>query len=836
MEPGEVSAGLSGTLDVHIDDRDMSFMVGGEFGEPPVAITLAGRLITDAPWVAPFDGKLGPASTQWLTVRELGMALSFNPVSASLGLGLYGDADIASKNLQIDIVLALNVTTGVPTNFAFQGASTTSFSIDDLILLQQQLAAASGGPTVPSGVVPNFEIRPVDPQTPIEVKFAVRNSSDIRQGFALKGALYAPLAPAASLELIAEVDSEISTSGILIYGNAPHDITVAQLSLNQPMVNIALEPLPPSGLFVLRGEVVFPWFTKSIDVELSKEADVSQAIQNITSIVSAWNQFAADPVYAVETSLTGPSGLFAVAGVPEPLWVQPLFSSIGTMQDLFSGSDPQTLLGCALAGVNQTTAPFAGEELGYSFRCLTGGKEADKCWIVPPSWTSTRAKVKKTTSYCKSRNRLGICTSWGTRVTYVCPALTVSSGGKCYNRPPGPPRLASPSTPQQVCLGVQSGGKCWLVPPTPAIETTIPGSCTTYGTSCSVDGLLNGTISTLIKNKVEALVGGVQSGGDAGGGPSPGSTVLDLEFGAGWDHYGGDYAPAVVRKHGEICQVEGLARTYHAGTTTQKHVATLPPECRPAKRLIFNLNNQANTARVDVLPDGKILWVAGGADYRWVSLSGIRFSPGAAGAVTLAAGWQNYGGSYGEVRFHRQGDVCVVQGLVKTSDSTSQAHIATLPAECRPPDLLIFNQNKNNKTARVDIRPDGRISWVAGGTSDGWISLSGIAFGTAGEPVTEFGSGWSNYGGVFQDATVSRESGLCFVNGLLRTSNGSVDAQKHLATLPSDCRPAGQLVFNLNNHDKTARVDVHPDGRVTWVAGGAGYSWISLSGIGFEAN
>ena len=74
------------------------------------------------------------------------------------------------------------------------------------------------------------------------------------------------------------------------------------------------------------------------------------------------------------------------------------------------------------------------------------------------------------------------------------------------------------------------------------------------------------------------------------------------------------------------------------------------------------------------------------------------------------------------------------------------------------------------------------------------------------------------------------------MNGMLRTSNASVDTQKHLATLPPDCRPAGRLVFNLNNHVNTARVDVHPDGRVVWVAGGAGYQWISLSGIGFEAN
>ena len=52
------------------------------------------------------------------------------------------------------------------------------------------------------------------------------------------------------------------------------------------------------------------------------------------------------------------------------------------------------------------------------------------------------------------------------------------------------------------------------------------------------------------------------------------------------------------------------------------HLATPPTTCRPTKRLIFNLNNHAATSRVDVLPD-KIVWVAGGMNHRWMSLSGI---------------------------------------------------------------------------------------------------------------------------------------------------------------------------------------------------------------------
>ena len=42
----------------------------------------------------------------------------------------------------------------------------------------------------------------------------------------------------------------------------------------------------------------------------------------------------------------------------------------------------------------------------------------------------------------------------------------------------------------------------------------------------------------------------------------------------------------------------------HGGSWS--HISTLPVECRPYKRLIFNLNNHQSTSRVDVLPDRRV--------------------------------------------------------------------------------------------------------------------------------------------------------------------------------------------------------------------------------------
>lgn len=56
-------------------------------------------------------------------------------------------------------------------------------------------------------------------------------------------------------------------------------------------------------------------------------------------------------------------------------------------------------------------------------------------------------------------------------------------------------------------------------------------------------------------------------------------------------------------------------------------IGTLPTHCRPAKRLIFNLNQDDQTVCVDVLTNGRIEWVHGGTPNSWISLAGISFDP-----------------------------------------------------------------------------------------------------------------------------------------------------------------------------------------------------------------
>ena len=107
-----------------------------------------------------------------------------------------------------------------------------------------------------------------------------------------------------------------------------------------------------------------------------------------------------------------------------------------------------------------------------------------------------------------------------------------------------------------------------------------------------------------------------------------------------------------------------------------------------------------------------------------MSVSGIIFFAfGARSALPLASGWQAYGHSYGAPTFTEVNDLCEVEGLIKFG---AWGHLATLPANCRPNKRLIFNLNNHAATARVDVLPDGRIVWTAGGKRHGWISVSGI--------------------------------------------------------------------------------------------------------------
>ncbi len=95
-------------------------------------------------------------------------------------------------------------------------------------------------------------------------------------------------------------------------------------------------------------------------------------------------------------------------------------------------------------------------------------------------------------------------------------------------------------------------------------------------------------------------------------------------------------------------------------------------------------------------------------------------------------------------------------------------------------------------------------------------ALTGTNFNSVGNPkFLSFGHGWSAYGHEYGHPSFSVSDDICILDGLIKGSSWGL-----LATLPSECRPQERIIFNVNNHQYTTRVDVLPDGGVHWVAGG----------------
>ena len=314
-----------------------------------------------------------------------------------------------------------------------------------------------------------------------------------------------------------------------------------------------------------------------------------------------------------------------------------------------------------------------------------------------------------------------------------------------------------------------------------------------------------------------------ENSGDSDGNPNFLPTMNE------WNAYGSVYGNPIFSESDGICILEGAIKGGDWGL-----LATLPEDCRPEKRITFGVNNHEESTRVDVFPNGEVKYIAGGKSNGWLSLTGIKFvtKTGQKSQLVLLHGATNYGEDYENASYSKINGECVLGGSIRKGSSWE---VALLPEECRPEKALVFNVNNNECTMRLDIYEDGKIEAITGGCHD-WVSLNGVSFIPWDAKVSSVAlassleNNWVPYeGGAFWEApTYTLMNGECVVQGLVQ--GGSWD---HIATLPEDCRPYNKLIFNLNNHQYSSRVDVSPDGRVDWVAGGQSHGWISLSGVRF---
>lgn len=294
----------------------------------------------------------------------------------------------------------------------------------------------------------------------------------------------------------------------------------------------------------------------------------------------------------------------------------------------------------------------------------------------------------------------------------------------------------------------------------------------------------------------------------------PGSTGWPVPLVNGWAAYGGAFGVPSYTVKGPICIVDGLV-----SGGTWGHIATLPEECRPVSTQLFNANNHDRVTRLDVTPAGAISYIDGGAEYGWVSFSGIIFTTDATAqsALPVASGWTSGGGWPGPTYAVAEG-LCILEGLVW---GLNWGHAITyLPVECWPMQTLIFGANDGaGVIQRIDVESDGTVKHVSEGATpaNGWLSLAGIAFAkeTSGERKMPLRNGWVTWGDAFGDATMNMKNGLCFMEAIV-LSGSTWDL---LAQLPEGCWPTKRLIFTANGHDDQFRVDVTTSGVITIVTG-----------------
>jgi len=355
-----------------------------------------------------------------------------------------------------------------------------------------------------------------------------------------------------------------------------------------------------------------------------------------------------------------------------------------------------------------------------------------------------------------------------------------------------------------------------------------------------------------------------------------------------WVAYGASYGtPTYTLTTAGLCEVEGLVKSGAWG-----HIATLPSDCRPNKRLIFSNNNHASQARVDVLENGEIYWVAGGNGHRWISLSGIKFDTDSrrrlaeiteaervpkrklltADDVTVAEVAENCRDFltsghcpdtdallYWDMEEAQDGCPLVVEHSTCT-DLVDNIHLLPDQMACLKnkaslayadldyceglDDLSCTNKycldqsNRRRLQDRAFVQNVGDVMDL-----DEALKAKGTAHPTkypTSSPTTSptptpsdgviMQNGWVRYpGATYGYPSYHVVGDFCVVEGL--AYGGS--SWGHIGTLPTICRPKKRLIFNMNNHAGSARVDVLTNGNIVWVAGSQEHHWISMSGIVF---
>jgi len=230
--------------------------------------------------------------------------------------------------------------------------------------------------------------------------------------------------------------------------------------------------------------------------------------------------------------------------------------------------------------------------------------------------------------------------------------------------------------------------------------------------------------------------------------PLLGSGRQKLKLDTNWKNYGRGYDYASITLQEDLCVLGGLIRLRDWNILNfSPALGVLPTICRPepGNQLIFHVNSQELSVRVDVLSDGRLLAARTATSdlgksskaspprpNAFLSLAGIAFTPANCTVLEgLASGWTAFGEGFRLPSYSltARGKVCVLSGVLRKSPQAGRT-VVVLPAVCHPTGTVTFAVTHGEEMQRFEIHSTGEVAVVDGASSAGWSSLDGIRFAT----------------------------------------------------------------------------------------------------------
>jgi hypothetical protein len=261
---GRPSISLVGSVTIldqaegEVQGQELEFFVRGTIGRdgPNFALSLAGGMVADGGWHAPFG-------IRWMTLNEVVVKISIN-ATGSLGLGFSADLVVGEKDIDVACFVAVNLYTGVPTNFIFEGRSEEGIALSDLVKMQQAMARAinPNAPRLPVDRLPDAALRN------LHLKFAPKDDPDlgVEAGLSIGGDLLVRKTFAGPMEYLAGVHLSISRDGIVGNGYIG-DIYVGPFGCDDASVDLALTV--PTQRFAIQGKAWIGANYAEVDIEIT---------------------------------------------------------------------------------------------------------------------------------------------------------------------------------------------------------------------------------------------------------------------------------------------------------------------------------------------------------------------------------------------------------------------------------------------------------------------------------------------------------------------------------------------------------------------------------------